>query len=632
MGRLHVSIRPSLQIFISNDFEDEARVQALHLHFFSARPRERSRERLRELGPFRCAGDGMTVAVWIGRCRLTTVNGEEYALVAAAQVDGLSGWQREIRSALEAQGWQWLGAVETLPEPAWAEAYPDDAEAAALVRAVAQGQRLAFGKIRQGEIRPVRNARKMDEGRIKVHLHEAVQPLDAQLGQWPKRCVPAGLRDLLFGALPAGKAGPGAARPPKCYAILDATRIPLLPELLAAARLRHTSLFKGDAASDLRSVAPYLVELDESNDLTRRLFTRSPAPQDLWDAAPGIFLRSSAGIEVLQRHFRRFTRIADPAGNWLYFRFWEAGAMASLFALAGKDLAFSAEPVTITTPLARLLGGQEEAITCLILPQPETGRMMIAELDGAAIPGPLVADQAFLDGMGEAQFARFIAELAHHCARVFPDSFAHLSPEEAQAAVRGFVEQGQALGLTQRGPLFVWAELCVLWGAGALHDPLLGPRLRPAFEAGGSQMQIGERLHAQMAEYAETVLGRGAAHLRAALLRVEALSARPEGESLLRLLKELWPEKARFVGEAALSAFLSKVVEDAGQLPQADLLAQRTYVGTCFFLGTFCAHDPLHSWLHPALSAPANRGEDSRLLRTTRRWRQGVIAQLEAGA
>ncbi|MDF3607630.1 DUF4123 domain-containing protein [Paracoccus sp. DMF-8] len=164
----------------------------------------------------------------------------------------------------------------------------------------------------------------------RIAVIEYVLPLDAQTGVPRKKTVPDQLRDALFGQpLPTvaeiGSAGGVASDVPPMgtYAILDAARVTNLPEVLESSRLEHRCLFSGKAYEDLKHAAPWIVRLEEGNTFARRLFTRGQACWHLWDSQPGIYIRSRASLDDLWRHFRKFTRIQDEAGNWFYFRFWE---------------------------------------------------------------------------------------------------------------------------------------------------------------------------------------------------------------------------------------------------------------------------------------------------------------------
>ena len=158
----------------------------------------------------------------------------------------------------------------------------------------------------------------------------SVAPLDAQICVTSKLSVPPFLRPAIFGQVDADKIL-------ATYAILDAARIPNLPEILAQGTARHECLFKGAAYDDWGHVAPWLVALDESDVLTRRLFTRGQAAWHLWDNQAGIFLRSALDLISLQRHFRKFTRAVDRQGRWHYLRFYDPAYLTDYVSSLGPE-------------------------------------------------------------------------------------------------------------------------------------------------------------------------------------------------------------------------------------------------------------------------------------------------------
>lgn len=115
------------------------------------------------------------------------------------------------------------------------------------------------------------------------------------------------------------------------FAILDAARVLNLPEMLETSGLEHRCLFKGQAYEDLKNVAPWIVRLEDANSFTRNLFTSLDVPWHMWDAEPGIYLRSRGTLDDMWAHFRKFTRVQDEQGKWYYFRFWEPKSVTLLF-------------------------------------------------------------------------------------------------------------------------------------------------------------------------------------------------------------------------------------------------------------------------------------------------------------
>lgn len=152
---------------------------------------------------------------------------------------------------------------------------------------------------------------------IVVETIEGVVPLDAQFGAVVPLTVPTALRDVLFGQSAKDQF------PLFTYAVLDGARVPGLPEVIETSDLDHACLFQGAAAEEMRDVAPWIVRLEENHSLTRGLFTKGDASWNMWDAEPGIFLRTERSLNDMRRHLRKFTRVQDEDGRWLYWRFWE---------------------------------------------------------------------------------------------------------------------------------------------------------------------------------------------------------------------------------------------------------------------------------------------------------------------
>lgn len=164
---------------------------------------------------------------------------------------------------------------------------------------------------------------------LQIDTIDGVEPLDAQLGVAALKTVPDALYQSLFGQ-------PSAVAL-HTYAILDAAKVPNLPEVLETSGLEHRCLFKGGAYDTLKGVAPWIVQLQDENAFTRNLFTQSDAPWHLWDNEPGIYLRSNGTLDEIWSHFRKFTKVRDEQGNWGFFRFWHPATAQIYFAGVQSD-------------------------------------------------------------------------------------------------------------------------------------------------------------------------------------------------------------------------------------------------------------------------------------------------------
>ncbi|APR82378.1 Hypothetical protein A7982_07727 [Minicystis rosea] len=101
------------------------------------------------------------------------------------------------------------------------------------------------------------------------------------------------------------------------YAMLDAARHEDIHPAVTTSGLDHACLYAGKLPKALSEVAPYLVRLTPDAPLTRDLLTRG------WGDAWGTFVISTATLEELRRHFRRFLKVEDEAGQTMIFRFYD---------------------------------------------------------------------------------------------------------------------------------------------------------------------------------------------------------------------------------------------------------------------------------------------------------------------
>lgn len=129
----------------------------------------------------------------------------------------------------------------------------------------------------------------------------------------------------------------------KIYALVDPqVRRNVEPaDDLQLSELPKVSLIKGEAREELETVAPVLIDISSGSEIFEQratdpvlssLFTR------FWGARSGIFLRSTAELEELQGHLRRFTRIQREDGRWFYYRFWEPCALTYYLCSLRNDM------------------------------------------------------------------------------------------------------------------------------------------------------------------------------------------------------------------------------------------------------------------------------------------------------
>jgi|GEM_PF-5185166 len=160
-----------------------------------------------------------------------------------------------------------------------------------------------------------------------------IPPLPEQYGVpfWDKEWIVPELKELLFGQLETGDVI-------RTYLIMDASARRAVTKFddLSTIEIPMQCLFKGDAAEELREVAPYLLDMtlpegawddkDKVSSFHKDFFEKH------WHCNTGIFIRSTAPMQSIYQHFRKFPRLqVEEDKRWVYFRFWDPRIAPSYF-------------------------------------------------------------------------------------------------------------------------------------------------------------------------------------------------------------------------------------------------------------------------------------------------------------
>lgn len=229
----------------------------------------------------------------------------------------------------------------------------------------------------------------------------------------------------------------------------------------------------------------------------------------------------------------------------------------------------------------------------------------------------LIVTREQIDALATAALRNFEFEMVEHLRVFVPGAAESAGVERVRAAVRLGIERAAGYGITQRGPVRSYLEMCAALGCGFDTDPLhpwaadilSGPDR-------ASPMARAHRLFERFVDHLERVNGPDNNLALAALRRLGALARNPRPPSvdgspdaMLTVLQALHPEKAAACGTPALLALIGQ---------GAALAAERGYpaprgAAVCtllmFVLGHRFPEDPLLPWfaLPAEEGAPANR-------------------------
>lgn len=187
-----------------------------------------------------------------------------------------------------------------------------------------------------------------------------------------------------------------------------------------------------------------------------------------------------------------------------------------------------------------------------------------------------------------------------------------LGPEGTLAVVRLCIERGQAYGFTGQGPLELFLDLMFLLGAEFDTDPqyawaaeVLSP------QSPGGQMEKADRLHAVSMKYLDAVAGPDHTYARAALVELQKsgtalarASANDFRGGIVRVMRQLYPQKAEYLGEDRLQAVVDLSLATCRAHGIQSVAGQCLITALVYSLGHAITRDPLYPWVGRTLNDP----------------------------
>ncbi|WP_114087438.1 DUF4123 domain-containing protein [Thalassospira profundimaris] len=283
---------------------------------------------------------------WIGNCHLReTGDGGEYRCQAAVWARDYGDFHAIFSAHIEHLGYSILWLEKILPAPQYLSRHAGQHRlVGTLARAVHHGHRVEVGPMQDIA---ASDAAPEPESYLAIGEHR-FDPLPDQTGiplrdrEW----IASELKQRLFGQ---PEDGPTIGT----YLLVDAGLrksiskvFDLEPEIVD---VPVQCLFKGEAANDLKEVAPYLLDMTlpkgawDNRDLVpgfhRDLFAKH------WGHNSGIFIRTTAFMEEAWNHFRKFTKVAmEEDGRSVFFLFYDPrvlpGYLRNIHENAGKVRCF----------------------------------------------------------------------------------------------------------------------------------------------------------------------------------------------------------------------------------------------------------------------------------------------------
>jgi hypothetical protein len=231
----------------------------------------------------------------------------------------------------------------------------------------------------------------------------------------------------------------------------------------------------------------------------------------------------------------------------------------------------------------------------------------------------------------------FEYEMLAHLRDFSPNLFAATGEEQMHQAVQVGIDAAAAHGLTFRGPVRLYLELQLLFGSQFDTDPQY-PWAAEILRSQEVQMQRAELLYRKTLDFRQRVVGPKDVHAMAAYERLAQRARQPVtipmaelAPALLRELKDIYPEKAAYVGDAGIGALVGRGIEEADRHGFSTVRGIGIVVSLMLFFGHGCMDDPIYPWIARTLKKETVADPEERaglLERRAMTWLDQVVASL----
>jgi hypothetical protein len=237
----------------------------------------------------------------------------------------------------------------------------------------------------------------------------------------------------------------------------------------------------------------------------------------------------------------------------------------------------------------------------------------------------------------------FEREMLAHLREFSPPLFRAVGEGPMLRAIQLGIDAAATYGLTFRGPVRLYLELMLLFGSSFDTDPQYP--WAAAILADGkreTQMDRANALYKKTLDYRREVVGYDDVYAMAAYRRLGPQSEQPVTSaldevdaSLLREMKQVYPEKAAYVGDDSLGALITTGREEGRKHGLSTVRGIRVAVALMLFLGHGCLDDVLYPWIAHTLRNDNIADPDERASHLQRRalvWIDHVLVSLRKGA
>jgi len=230
-------------------------------------------------------------------------------------------------------------------------------------------------------------------------------------------------------------------------------------------------------------------------------------------------------------------------------------------------------------------------------------------------------------------------QLLAHIQKVMPILSATLGEKSLRLTIQQAMINAAQYELTERAAIRLFVELRFLLGSEFDSDPQYPWITSILHDKEMLQIKKARQLYEKIANYQTQVLGKNGINTRIGLQNFMLfmqqpflLSMRDFGPGMLRVLEDIFPLKAAYLGEEALQGVIRIGYTRARELGFPTLRSYGVLVGLMFLCGHGCIADPLYSWIDNTLNSQEKIDAIAEHLNEkTRLWLEQMLAAAPEG-
>lgn len=223
---------------------------------------------------------------------------------------------------------------------------------------------------------------------------------------------------------------------------------------------------------------------------------------------------------------------------------------------------------------------------------------------------------------------KFIDDMVLHSYDFSPELCEYLNDEQLRWALKDTIATAKKYGFTNKGPVQLYIDLSFLFGSFFDTDPLF-TNFSVILLDNSNQMFRAEQLHLLTSQYLKKVHGPNNMNIDQAMISVINILQAPLPQTkshletnILNEFKNIFPQRADYIGDEILKAFIQRAGELAPKLQLSPVSGHILLVMLMSIFGYGCTQDKLYPWISKTLLN--NKIKDPQV-RTERLQRKMVI-------